>query len=328
MARGALGTDPKFKLATDLEGLLAQRKDPKNAAYRSQISKAIAAARKGSAAPTPETGGGLNAPNYDQTYNQAIGATGNLFNQIGAQQPFQPPAQVPQFNPGDYQQQFDKAYQTSMNQFNRSMEPTFQKQNQDWQQMAAERGWDITNKDIGNAFKMQVADPQNSARQQAMDSAFNAGLGAQAQAYNQSANTYGQQLAGQGQQFNQNYSAYQMPYQNLGAIAPFFSQGSNQAFLGNQAALDRQQQEYMAGLQNQYQLQQIRAVPRGGGGGGGGGLSLQDQLALQNNAFYNNMVLAAQQGYGQQPQGGGAGNGFAQGINAGAGAFLGSMLRP
>lgn len=225
--------------------------------------------------------------------NQGIQNSLGYINQQGA------------FNPGDFNDLQQKGYDTAMDAFNRSMDPQFKQQEADWQQMAAERGWDPTSKAFADAHTMQITDPQNNARQQAMDSAFGQGLNAQQQAWGQA------------------YQQYQMPYQNLQAFSPYYQgqtqfgmQNDQQRFLASQANLDREQQ---------WKVAQLAAAHSGGGKGGGGGLTLADQLALQNNQFYNAMAMSALQGGGgYQPT---VGNGFAQGIGAGTGAFIGSALR-
>lgn len=303
--------------------------------------------------PKVKTGGGVkkvnrnpvvntqptqNQPNPQlDAYNSTFGQTNNMiqdaYKQYQDQGAFNYTGpQVQQFNPGDYQQQFDASYQNAMNRFNRTMQPEFDRQRQDFQQMAAERGWDPTSQAFGDAYQRQVTNPQEQARQGAMESAFTSGLQGQSQAYGQASNTYGQNLLGQQQGFNQYATQYGAPLAGLAAFSPYFgaqAQGIQQQnqfdFLGGQNALDRQQQEKMAGLQNKYALQQIAAAPHGGGGGGGG-LSLADQIALQNNSFYNNMVLAGLQN-GQQMPMPGMGSGFAQGLTAGAGATIGSVLK-
>lgn len=333
MAKGALARMPKLTRVS--EGV-----------YRDSQGRLVNSSSRQS---TPKTGGGVKlgkkpaqtapAPQanpqreqYDQTLTNANNMIQGAFNQYQQQGPFnyQGPL-VGQFNPGDYQAQFDSAYQNSMNRFNRTMQPEFERQQQDFRQMAAERGWDPTSDAYAKAYQQQVTDPQSNARQGAMESAYGAGLQGQAQAYGQASNTYGQNLLGQQQGFNQYTTQYGAPLAGLNAFSPYFgaqAQGYQQQdqfnFLGGQNALDRQQQERMAALQNKYALQQIAAAPRGGGGGGG--LSLQDQMALQNNSFFNNLVLAGMQN-GQQYPMPGMGSGFAQGLTAGVGAGIGSTLK-
>lgn len=340
MAKGALAQGPKLTRVSA-------------GVYRDANGRLVNSSRPNQT--RPQTGGGVkqgnpknnpaqqqpiqNQPANPQTdsYNNTLSGMNqgvqNAFNQYQNQGNFN--YQGPQagtFNPGDYQQQFDASYQNAMSRFNRTMQPEFERQTQDFRQMAAERGWDPSSNAYSKMYEQQVLNPQEQARQGAMEGAFSSGLQGQAQAYGQSSNTYGQNLANQQQGFNQYTTQFGAPLAGLSAMSPYFGaqaqgiqQNDNFNFLGGQNALDRQQQERMAQLQNKYALQQIAAAPRGGGGGGGGGLTLADQIALQNNQFYNNMVLSGMQnGQTMLPN---AGSGFAQGIGAGAGATIGSTLR-
>lgn len=338
--KGALASGPKFKFGATVEELEKQRIDPKNSAYRKEISSRLAQARKAQSAGQQPTGAEATpqAPNsFQQVNEQSNQLSQGLMDQIKNQGAFnyQGP-QVQQFNPGDFQGMFDKAYESSLNRFNRDNQPIFDRQRSDFYQMAAERGWDPTSKDVANAYEMQVAKPQDMARQNAMDSAFNAGLGAQSQAYNQASNTFGQNLAGQNQAFGQYSTGYQMPYQMLGAFSPYYQGQSNyalqqgqQGWASDQAALDRQQQQNMENLQHRNRLSEIAAVPRGGGGGGGGGgLTYDQQLQLmreQSALNLNNAMIAG--GYGGQQVRSGFGSGLASGIGAGMGALTGSILK-
>lgn len=315
----ALSKKPGFKLATDLAGLEAQRRDPANASNRAAISTAIAAARK--TASTPQTGGGLETQGgFQQQIDNANTAGNDLFAQIKDSGKFTPQTMgIGSFNPGDFQQTYQQAYDSTLNEFNRNNQTSFDKQNADFQQMAAERGWDPNSEVAKGQFK-QIQDAQNNARQGAQNSAVGAGLAAQNQAYGQNLSSYGQNLQAQGQQYGQQFQQYQMPYQNLAAISPYFNaqaqsgmQNDQFAFQGGQNAMDRQNQRWL--LQN---------APRGGGGGGSGAMSLADQIALQNNNFYNNMALLGAQG--GQPTGNQTGNSAISGFAAGVGTGLGQGL--
>lgn len=345
-AKGALATDPKFQLATGgVDALRAQRSELNriaakggSAGQRAQqqlelVRNAILKANKEAAAPTPAPTPTTQEEGYNQVVDNSNQATNEIFNQIDEQGAFNPSAlgvpQVQQFNPGDYQQQYQKSYDTVMNQFNRTLQPQFQKQQQDFNQYAAERGWDPNSEVAKELFKQRVADPQSNAVQGAMESAHQGGLAAQGQAYGQASNTFGQNLAGQSQQYNQAYSQYQMPYQNLGAMAPYFGaqasmglQNNQQGFVAGQNQLDRQQQDQMTRQQFEYQKYLQANAPRGGGGGGGN--TFDQQIALQNNGFYNQMALAAAsmgQGNPVNPM-----NNAVAGFGAGFGTGLGAGL--
>lgn len=338
--KGALAVDPKAPIADQLAALDKKIKagtattaehHQRNSLYNQvQTQKA-----NGGAAPVAPTPQQVQTDQYNDTMVKAGGAQNNQLDQINKQGNFDPQTmgiqkfdyqgpQVQQFQPGDFQQQFQGAYDHALDQFNRSSQPAFDRQNQDFQQMAAERGWDPSSKVYQDSLK-QIQDSQNSARLNAQDTAYQTGLGAQNQAYTQQSNTYGQNLGAQGQQFGQygtGYSqnlgaqgqqfgqassTYQMPFQSLSALSPYLQAqyGSQQAqqqqgYTQQNAAQGQDYAKELAALQQRYQMQnQQFAVDHrmgGGGGGGGGGhgsgaLTLQDQMALQNNAFYNQMVL-------------------------------------
>jgi len=360
--KGALGTDPKFVVSEDAKQrarqlnkweTLAKRGDKSAQANIAAIKAYKAPGSTQSPGPTQE-----QTSQYNDTIEQGNQAQQDQFSQISKQGAFNPQTmgisrfnyqgpQVQQFNPGDFQQQFQGAYDSALNQFERSSKSAFDRQNQDFQQMAAERGWDPSSKVYQDSLK-QIQDSQNTARLNAQDAAYQTGLGAQQQVYGQQANTYGQNLAAQGQQFGQyntgfgnNLNAqgqqfgqaatqYQMPYQNLSMLSPYlqaqYGQQMGQQQQGYSQANSAQAQEYakeLAAIQQKYALQLQNNAPRGGGGGGGGGLSLADQMALQNNAFYNNMVLGGLAGGQQQP---GIGNSALQGVASGIGAGIASGL--
>jgi hypothetical protein len=275
---------------------------------------------------------------YDGIINQAGGVQSQLLNQAQDRGEFNPQTMgIQQFQPGDFQQQFQGAYDAAMNQFNRSSQPAFEQQNKDYEQMAAERGWDPNSEVAKNRFK-QIQDNQNNARLNAQDAAYQTGLGAQNQAYTQASNSYGQNLGAQGQQFGQQQTQFQMPFQNLSALSPYLQAqygqqmgAQQQGYTEQNAATSQDYAKELAALQQRYTMQNAKfAVANrqgpsgGGGGGGGGGLTLADQIALQNNAFYNNMVLGGL----NQPQsnvpntGNAALQGFANGVGAGIGAGL------
>lgn len=344
----ALSKKPSFKVASTADELRTQRgnltkqlnsgsPEQKKAAQANlaKVKESLINVNKQAAAPTP-------AQSYQQTVGAANEAQQGLLNQIQEQPAFTAPQNIPiqsfnpqvqpvqQFNPQDFQASYDNAYNASLNEFNRNNQSVFEQQNKDFEQMAAEKGWDPNSEVAKGRFK-QVQDAQNNARQGAMNNATQAGLAAQNQGFGQSLATHGQNMAGQNQQYTQAFNtfgqnlnannqqfgqaatSYQMPYQALGALSPYFG-AQNQGFMQNQqnqfnagqAQLDRENQRWM--LQN---------APRGGGGGGG--LSLNDQMALQNNNFYNQMAMMGMQQGNQMPNqaANSAIGGFAAGVSNG-----------
>lgn len=323
--KGALATDPKSNKVTwtrtgagaykssDGRTLTGQAKDPNSdPKYNGQKAKAANQAAAGAVDPQTQQ--------YNDTMSKAGGVQNGLLEQAANRGEFNPQTMgISQFNPGDFQQQFQGAYDSALDQFNRSSQPAFDRQKQDFDQMAAERGIDPTSKQYAEMYKARISDPQETARLNAQDAAYQTGMGAQAQAYGQSANTYGQNLGAQGQQFGQASTQYQMPFANLNYLSPYFQAQYGQQMGAQQQGYNRenmaQQQKNALALQNN--------APRGGGGGGGG-LSLPDQMTLMDRQFYNNMVLGGLNG-GQQPapnMGNSALQGMANGIGAGIGAVL------
>jgi hypothetical protein len=335
--KGALGKDPKFTVSEDpTQRARQQRKWEMLAKQGDKSAKANLEAIKAyqaPVAPTPQEQQGQQATDqYNGIIEQAGGVQTQLLDQAKGRGDFNPQTMgIQQFNPGDFQGQFQGAYDSALNQFNRSSQPAFDKQNADFQQMAAERGWDPSSKVYQDSIK-QIQDSQNTARLNAQDTAYQTGLGAQQQAYGQSSNTYGQNLGAQGQQFGQATTQYQMPFSNLSALSPYLQAqygsqmaGQQQGYTQANAAQSQDYAKELAAIQQKYAIQLQNNAPRGGGGGGGsGGLTLADQMALQNNQFYNNMVLGGLNQ--QQPFNPGVGNsalgGFASGVGAGIGAGL------
>lgn len=306
-AKGALGTDPKFITANSTAGLQQQQanlqkeiqrrggagKAPQFAQRLQQVNQAMTTMQ----APTTQ------APPVDPGFTAATGAANNglmsAFGQMSAQGAF---------NPGSFEDLQKQGYNSAMNSFDTSMNPQFQQQKSEFDQRMAEMGVAPGTESYDAQYKNMMGS-QNTARQQAMDSAFGQGLNAEGQAFNQAA------------------TQYQMPAQNVAALSPFYQaqnqgamQGQAQNFQAGQSGLDRSFQQQMAAIQQKYNMQQLnfQASHRagGGGGGGGGGLTLQDQMALQNNAFYNNLALTAAAN-GQGPPLPSAGNGFATGVAQG-----------
>lgn len=212
------------------------------------------------------------------------------------------------FDPGSYQMQFqdmrNRASDTVMNQFNRQMDPQFQRQEQQFRQMMAEQGIQEGSDAYKQRFQDEVANPQAQARQNAMDQAYLTGASEQQQGWNQS------------------FQGAQMPMMQLNAMSPYFTQQGamqmqqgQQGWQGQQNQLQMQHELELAKRGNKYALQQIAATPRGGGGGGGG-LSYDQQLGLLDRQMYNNMVLQGGR-YTKQPQQSG-GSSFGQGLASGA----------
>lgn len=294
MAQGAFGKKPGFQVAQDPAQLAAQE---------ARANRAIAA--KGGIANAPKWASRLTAiqqaqgaagqtpaqPSFDYTTGQANQAISGAFNNIQNLQPMNM----------DYGAMRQKAEQTAMDAFNRQMQPQFQREEEAFRQRMAEQGIDPNGEQARRQFE-QLKQQQGAMTQNAMTSAFQAGQGEQAQ------------------MFNQGVTGQLLPYQQIGALTPYYA---------SQAAAQQQ------GMQNRWQgrqndlsraaaLQQSRI-------GAGGAMTMADRFALQDQQFQQQMALLAQQQAmqnGQEmPRNGminGAIAGTAQGVAQGV---VGGMLR-
>lgn len=285
---GGIAKRPGFQVAQDPSQLAAQE---------ARINRAIAA--KGGIANAPKWANRLTAvqqaqgaagqtpqqPTFDYTTGQANQAISGAFNNIQNLQPMNM----------DYGAMRQKAEQTAMDAFNRQMQPQFQREEADFQQRLAQQGIDPNGEQARKMYE-QMKQQQNAMTQNAMTSAFQAGQGEQAQ------------------MFNQGVTGQMLPYQQLGALQPFYA---------SQAAANLQgQQNRWQGRQNDLSraaaLQQSRI-------GAGGNLTMADRFALQDQQFQQQMALQAQQqafNAGQPLPGNNMVNAGIAGVGQGLGAGL------
>jgi len=154
-----------------------------------------------------------------------------------------------------------------MNQFNLRNERAFAQQKEALDQEAANKGWSPSGELYQRRFR-EMQDAQNQARQEAQNQAWQQAQDVQQQGY--------QQATGAALLPGQVMEPYMFPYQ------AGMAQQYNLQTLG-------QQQQYakeLAGLENKYRLQQIRATPRGGGGGGPTTDPFQEYLNAQTMSRY------------------------------------------
>lgn len=243
-----------------------------------------------------ETGG----PDFSDVMGQANQAASGLFGQI---------QQEGAFNPGSFQEQQNAAYNSVMDQFNRSNQPVFDKQQKDFQSRMMEQGIDPNSERYRYEYQ-QLQDSQNTARQNAESQAYQSGLGAQQQGWNQAS------------------AQYQMPYQNLGAFNGYMSAQANAELQNAQNAFTGAQndaQRKAAWEQMVYQMAHQK-----GGGGGSTGLTFQQQMALQQAAqtgqLNNAVILQGMQNVNGANQNGSATNGAVQGFTAGVGNGITNAL--
>jgi len=211
------------------------------------------------------------------------------------------------FQPGSYQDMMNQAYQNVMNQFEMTQGPQFQREQAQFQQMAAERGLD-PNSEAYKTLQQQLNQRQDFARQGAM-------LQAQQQAQ-----------AVQAQGFGQALQQYQAPAAMLGAYSPFYQEFGQQQERLRQAELAREE------MANRLEQQRISAGATLGAAQTGifGRLSPQQQLEQANLNRAQEFMLA-QMRYGPQaqqplPPSPSAGNQFAAGLAQGIGAGIGNAL--
>lgn len=319
-AKGALAKDPEFVLGTDANRLNDQlarwnkrlKAGDKTAKARiAEIQGALSALPQNPAEKTPEQ---KATEQYYDVMDSAGDQQKKLLDQTQEQGPFDPTKMgvnpIQQFQPGDFQQQFQGAYDAALNQFNRASQPAFDRQKKDFDQMIAERGIDPTSQQYKEMYKARISDPQETARLNAQDAAYQTGLGAQNQAYSQASGTFGQNLGAQGQQFGQATTQHQMPYQNLNALSPYL-----QAQYGNQSAQQQQGFTQANMAQNQGYAKELAAIQQrhqmelakfgAANQQSNGALSVQDRLMLANNdslnSLNNGIVLSTLQGTQQQP---------------------------
>lgn len=242
---------------------LQGRNDPQSRARRQQLVGLIRQGRRNA-----KQAGQQPVDPYQQP-QQGIGQ--------GMQQYLNYMQQQGAFQPGSFQDQMNQAYQNTMSMFDQTTAAQFQREQEDFQQMAAERGLD-PNSEAYRSLQQQLSQRQDQARQAAMSQA-------QQNAY-----------AVQSQAFGQEKDVYQMPATMLGQFAPFYGQMGEDTrqtnllgFQGQQNALDRANQIRLANIQAQASR-----------GGGGGGLTVEDYSRLQQEQAALNMASNMATGGGQQ----------------------------
>jgi len=162
------------------------------------------------------------------------GTSADIFQRMaGYAQGFDPANMQSQYDP-IYSQEMERARQNVMGQFERQMAPEFQRQQEQFQQMAAERGLD-PNSVAYKTQLQQLNERQDAARQQAMSSAEQAAQGVQSQMYQQATglSLLPGQIAGQ----------YMTPYTYQQKLLQLQSQQQAEA---EQGRLERQSREQIA----------------------------------------------------------------------------------
>lgn len=179
----------------------------------------------------------------------------------------------------------DKAYGDVMSQFERTMQPEFQRQQQEFQQRMADSGLDPGSKAYQDQYKM-MADAQSNAR-----------LNAQSQASQQAYEV-------QQQAFNQGQSAANMPWQWQQIANPYFMTPWEQAGNVN-----------LANVQGQWNMKQTEAQKAGqlaaaNIAAGTSRANTQAQIDADNERWRRENVARMDQGQNQN-------NGFVNGVQSG-----------
>lgn len=288
MANGAMNVSPSQAAQQPAQGQnynqlrnqyrgLAGKSDARSQQQRRELMKQMQAAKR----QTNQSQGQTQQSPYESVQP---GVAQGINQYLGYMQ------QQGQFQPGAFGEQMNKAYGDVMQQFEQTTGPQFQREQADFQQMAAERGLD-PNSEAYRSLQGQLSQRQDLARQQAMNQASQQAYGVQQQGFNQAA------------------QQYQMPAQMLGQLGGFYGEmgagarlSQQQGFEAGQSALDR--------AQRLKELQMQLNAPRGGGG-----LSFEQQRQLKQEEIFGLMAANAASGGGQQ-QGGSGLNSFYQGLGA------------
>ena len=241
MANGALGQDPTTQRAAGFNPERIQRRinylqkrNPNDPRLRGLRNKLRAGRRGEGSAAAPQQPTPIGEMNPRQQLQETAGTSAEIFERMGGYaQGFDPATMQSQYDP-IYSQEMERARQNVMGQFERQMAPEFERQQQQFQQMAAERGLD-PNSVAYKTQLQQLNERQDAARQQAMSQAESAAQGVQSQMYQQATGLalLPGQIAGQ----------YMTPYEYQQKMAQLRAQ---QQYESEQARLERQSREQIA----------------------------------------------------------------------------------
>lgn len=247
-------------------------------------------------ASTPTTQGPA-APAAPTPQQQIQGGLEGLVQEgIGDVRNFDPNTFQQQYQP-QFEQGMQRAYDTIYGQFERKNQEQFARQNEQLQQSLVERGLD-PNSPAYQALTRQLADQQNTARQDAQNAAWQAAQGYQQQGYQQATGTA------------------LLPSQMASPYLDLYGQQQGFQFTGSEAEKQRQWQA----RQNQIEMQnRLKLAQMTKGGGGGGSNADEAALAARIMAGYT-----PQQGGGQSTLNASIA-GAAQG---GANAFINQLMKP
>lgn len=247
-------------------------------------------------ASTPTTQGPA-APAAPTPQQQIQGGMEGLVQEgIGYARDFDPNTFQQQYQP-QFEQGMQRAYDTIYGQFERKNQEQFARQNEQLQQSLVERGLD-PNSPAYQALTRQLADQQNTARQDAQNAAWQAAQNYQQQGYQQATGTA------------------LLPSQMASPYLDLYGQQQGLQFTGSEAEKQRQWQA----RQNQLEMQnRLKLAQMTKGGGGGGSNADEAALAARIMAGYT-----PQQGGGQST----VNAGIAGAAQGGANAFINQLMKP
>ena len=241
-------------------------------------------------------GSALGPPTDTYFNQQPLAEQDNLVNTGAGQVIYDMAGDVTEFNPGSFESQMDAAYDNVYNRFQRRNQDEFSRQNDEFSQMAADRGLDPNSGAYKTMYK-QMADRQDNARQEAMSAATDAAYGVQKQGFDQ-------------------YRAGQlMPGEVAGQFQGIWGQGQAQRGAAEQARRDFEYKRKLEKMNNDAALARQRIASAGGGGGAPARTAYDDELERQRRE-------GAPGGGGTSP-----GNDVIQGFVGGAGGALTQGLK-
>ena len=200
------------------------------------------------------------------------------------------------FQPGEYEDTYQQAYQNVMGQFESQAAPEFARQNEAVEAMIAQRGIDPTGKQA-ERLREQMYQNQSQARQQAMYQAEQMGRGLQQQ------------------RFQQELTQYQVPTAQLQALQGYFTGQVGQLEAQRQREAEAQQAAKNRALQRELSAR----------GGGADPFALMEfEAKLKRDLMYDTFAMQN----GQEQQQPGMGNALATGLAQGLGAGIsGGLMR-
>lgn len=306
-AKTAMATDPKTPPLSkrgnwQFNGQWVDKEGYKVDGYGKRLAnqtKPFVPAKQNPFAPkasTPTTQGPA-APAAPTPQQQIQGGLEGLVQEgIGDVRNFDPNTFQQQYQP-QFEQGMQRAYDTIYGQFERKNQEQFARQNEQLQQSLVERGLD-PNSPAYQALTRQLADQQNTARQDAQNAAWQAAQGYQQQIYQQATGTA------------------LLPSQMASPYLDLYGQQQGLQFTGSEAEKQRQWQA----RQNQLEMQnRLKLAQMTKGGGGGGSNADEAALAALFMAGYK-----PQQGGGQST----VNAGIAGAAQGGANAFINQLMKP